>query len=486
MLIRERRKRYVKHECKAGVFKACTLRINTPGRLANICVLSPRNIEVLNMSQSLSATLDHIPPTIVLGTSRLRYFEFRGNGLTYITGPFMINRPRATGQLTMDFRDNGIVCLAKEFFGYSVNKGLDVGKLNLAGNNLWEQLGQDTEGDTFADYGNLTELNLAYNQIKTLPKRIFHNIPRLKLLNLSGNSLQLIEFDQTHFNRLEMLDLSSNLLIQLDADTRRVLTNLFTTCVNLSLNVVGNPLQCSCESLGFLKWLKLNKNRVTYYENTTCLLDNILHNFTDLDDLVNKLDFDCSKPLAMIVTGSLFGITVLAIVLSVFLYRHRWDIRYFLLKLSQKGKVYQKLVDLSKDYVYDAFVAYDKNDRNWVVKELIPNLETSGEQRGDENPDAIREPMRLCIHERDFQLGNWIEENIVTAIEQSRQIILVVSSHFWEQLVSIRIGGSQDAELGAWKKSHRSNSAGGCFVGKYASQFTVHRSQAYLRRVEGG
>ena len=332
----------------------------------------------------------------------------------------------------MDFRDNGIVCLAKDFFGYSVSKGLDVGKLNLAGNSLWEQLGQDTEGDTFADYGNLTELNLAYNQIKTLPKKIFKNIPRLRVLNLSGNSLQLIEFDQSHFNRLEMLDLSSNLLIQLDADTRGVLMNLFTTCVNLSLNVFGNPLQCSCESLGFLKWLKLNKNRVAYYENTTCLFDNILHNFTGMDDLVNRLDFDCSKPLAMIVTGSLFGITVLGIFLSVFLYRHRWDIRYFLLKLSQKGKVYQKLVDLSKDYVYDAFVAYDKNDRNWVVKELIPNLETSGEQQGDENPDAIREPMRLCIHERDFQLGNWIEENIVTAIEQSRQIILVVSNHFLE------------------------------------------------------
>ena len=169
------------------------------------------------MSQTLSATLDHIPPTIVVGSSRLRYAEYRGNGLTYITGPLMITRPRATGQLTMDLRDNGIVCLAKDFFSYSVSKGLDVRKLNLARNSLWEQLGQDKEGDTFADYGNLTELNLAFNQIKTLPKKIFNRIPRLRILNLSGNSLQLIEFDQTHFHRLEMLDLSSNLLIQMDA-----------------------------------------------------------------------------------------------------------------------------------------------------------------------------------------------------------------------------------------------------------------------------
>ena len=70
--------------------------------------------------------------------------------------------------------------------------------------------------------------------------------------------------------------------------------------------------------LEFLKWLKLNKNRVAYYENTTCLFDTILHNFTDMDDLVNKLDFDCSKPLAMIVASSLFGVTILGIVLSVF------------------------------------------------------------------------------------------------------------------------------------------------------------------------
>ena len=38
--------------------------------------------------------------------------------------------------------------------------------------------------------------------------------------------------------------------------------------------------------------------------------------------------------------------------------------------------------------------------------------------------------LRLCIHQRDFELGNSIEENILTAMEQSKKVILVVSHSF--------------------------------------------------------
>ena len=61
------------------------------------------------------------------------------------------------------------------------------------------------------------------------------------------------------------------------------------------------------------------------------------------------------------------------------------------------------------------------------------NLETPDVPIQDlEDAPYAGQPMRLCIHERDFELGNWIEENIVKAIEQSRKIILVISNNFLE------------------------------------------------------
>ena len=429
-----------KNTCKAAVFKKCqfnpsfTFGSHTESNVKYApfdentwCIKAPKNLELLNLTEAITIDINKLPVVMIFGPSYIRHVAYKGNGLKMLTGPFMINRPRAKQQMTLDLGDNGITCFAKDVLSYSVSKGLDIGKLFLPGNDLGEQLAHDIEGETFFEYRNLSELNLARNQIKTLPSGVFIKVPHLKMLNLSGNSLQLIAFNYSHFDRLEVLDLSSNLLTQLDAINQMRLTKLIQMCHNLSISIIGNPLQCSCNSLDFLKWLKRSKSNVANYENTSCLYDNVIYSFAGMEDILNKLDFECSKTFALKIAGSLLALTILGIVFSIFLYRHRWDIRYCLLKFSNKGKKYQRVVDQSKIYAYDAFVAYDKDDRGWVKNELVRNLEAS---INDGNEERSRQPMRLCIHERDFELGNWIEENIVTAIEQSRRILLVVSNHF--------------------------------------------------------
>ena len=347
-----------------------------------------------------------------------------------ITGPIMINRPRSNEPLTFDASDSGIICLAKDVVSYSMGKGLNLGKLILPGNNLGDQLAQDSERETFSEYRNLSELNLANNKIKTLPSGVFTKIPHLTKLNLSDNSLQLIEFDSSHFNRLEIFDLTSNLLTQLEESSQVEMTNLMRQFVNFSLSIYGNPLQCLCESLDFLKWLKRSKSNIANYENTSCLYGKKVFKFRSMDDILDKLYFECSKTLALKIAGSLFALAIiLGMIFSVCLYRHRWDIRYCMLQISHKGQKYQRIVEQTRNYVYEAFVAYDKDDRGWVRNELITHLETPNND-DSENDEMFRKPMRLCIHERDFELGNWIEENIVIAIERSRRIILVISSNF--------------------------------------------------------
>ncbi|XP_047120687.1 toll-like receptor 2 [Schistocerca piceifrons] len=62
-------------------------------------------------------------------------------------------------------------------------------------------------------------------------------------------------------------------------------------------------------------------------------------------------------------------------------------------------------------------------DREWVVDQLVPHLETAGD-----SPDEVA--LRLCLHERDFPLGSYIADNIVTSMKTSRSTVIVLSQAF--------------------------------------------------------
>ncbi|KAL4238245.1 hypothetical protein ACF0H5_002958 [Mactra antiquata] len=69
------------------------------------------------------------------------------------------------------------------------------------------------------------------------------------------------------------------------------------------------------------------------------------------------------------------------------------------------------------NYLYDAFVAYSQDDSEWVIDKLLPILET---EYG----------YKLCIHERDFGVGAYINDNIVQNINNSKKMLLVLSESF--------------------------------------------------------
>lgn len=73
--------------------------------------------------------------------------------------------------------------------------------------------------------------------------------------------------------------------------------------------------------------------------------------------------------------------------------------------------------DAMEIYLYDVFVSYCEQNRNWVLDEFIPNVEQ-------------RESINVCLHERDFQVGYGILENIVSCMDRSRCLLLLVSENF--------------------------------------------------------
>ena len=66
---------------------------------------------------------------------------------------------------------------------------------------------------------------------------------------------------------------------------------------------------------------------------------------------------------------------------------------------------------------YDAFVLYHIDDWPWICDTLMPKLK-------DEHG------FKLYVHERDFELGLEIKDNIIKAINSSRRIIFIVTPEF--------------------------------------------------------
>lgn len=108
----------------------------------------------------------------------------------------------------------------------------------------------------------------------------------------------------------------------------------------------------------------------------------------------------------------------------------RADIKYFfavfknsiILSLDKDDKKALMMTNRARksngdNFIYDVFVSYSDKDRQWVLDEFIPNIEK-------------RTQINICLHERDFQVGMSILENIIQCMDKSRCLLLVVSESF--------------------------------------------------------
>uniref|UniRef100_A0A7G3AVI1 Putative toll-like receptor 13 n=1 Tax=Lutzomyia longipalpis TaxID=7200 RepID=A0A7G3AVI1_LUTLO len=126
--------------------------------------------------------------------------------------------------------------------------------------------------------------------------------------------------------------------------------------------------------------------------------------------------------------NSLVTILIVAfILLTIFCFGYYkwWYIRYFLIIIKnatilsfldkEKEKVRQGASDDA--FMYDVFVSFCDENRPWVLEELLPNIEA-------------RREISVCMHERDFQVGVSILENIISCMDRSRCLLLVISQSF--------------------------------------------------------
>jgi Leucine-rich repeat (LRR) protein len=136
----------------------------------------------------------------------------------------------------------------------------------------------------------------------------------------------------------------------------------------------------------------------------------------------------------VITLSTSLSLVIIFFLLLFIIYWKWWYIRYFCIICKNsailsfmtddydegKETIVRKKSSSSIDlFLYDVFVSYSDYNRPWVLDEFIPNIEK-------------RESINVCLHERDFTVGHGILENIISCMDRSRCLLLLISEKFLE------------------------------------------------------
>ena len=278
---------------------------------------------------------------------------------------------------------------------------------------------------------NLVVLNLSQNHLTDswLPSGVVSNCTLLEVLDLGYNDLTFysISLDLTGNNKLRLLDISYNDILILPEKLRSHLDAIvdfqkqINGWVELKIVLSGNPLQCVCStrSLIFAEWLVTSAINLKISNHIICYLREKIHILNDQKDNVAFLKTDCANT-ALIVQSVVFtALGALVLFMSSIGYIFRWKIRYNLYRSSERLKGLCATKSEVKDfkgesYHYDAFVSYCADDRFWVHDVLMRGLEN-------------RHGFKLCIHFRDFPIGDSISNAIIQSVRESKHFIIILS-----------------------------------------------------------
>ncbi|CAH2266089.1 protein toll-like [Pararge aegeria] len=286
--------------------------------------------------------------------------------------------------LELDLSHNSLRSLEPKLFSSLVR----LEKLNLCYNSI-----EEVSGSTFSSLLSLIYLNMEHNNLKTISSYLFSNNKQrmsislayneldfqnkelknnswtvehvspfahtynLRLLNLSHNKFRTI-FEDWWINGHEIIDISNNYLESLwenkyfDVTEHSPIHEKLLSKPIKELWITHNPLNCRCNNLNFVN-----------------VFTNVFHTKVYEDTLINCSFWRVEACFYRIMTFVTYLIlfVILISMLSVTYYHYRIYIHLFI-----KHKLYFLQKDAER--VKNITVKYSKNDEEFVLKEILPEL----------------------------------------------------------------------------------------------------------------
>lgn len=189
--------------------------------------------------------------------------------------------------------------------------------------------------------------------------------------------------------------------------------NTFQKYVSIYLS--NNPLKYDCSVSSFLKQWWTQGTLLDYEEVVFANREHLT------DTNINAL---CSEEDALIglIGSSVIGSLITLLLLGVIISRRKHIWRYFtniLCKKRDKDDVVTYLNRIDAARPYDVFVSFAHPDEEFVTDILMPKLENEFGQK-------------VCVHFRDWIVGDLIPDQIIKSVDASRKTILILSEHFLE------------------------------------------------------
>ncbi|CAC5382550.1 unnamed protein product [Mytilus coruscus] len=269
----------------------------------------------------------------------------------------------------------------------------------------------------FYPLSNLTKLNLQASYIATLPEELFQKMPFLEILNLKGN--RITTWNQSVFENLKSLK-----TLYLDGNYIRVINESSFPIQLLQslteLDISHNEFWCTCAQKWFVDYCRssnISKILTHWPKYFACIYPEDKKHLLLVD--YKPTDADCStwSPILTIIIVIVVSFFLVTVVLILML-NCQANIRnlIYLFRVSKwKRKGYIRL-NSSESFEYDAFVIYCDSDRQWVHSELLKRLEEID--------------LKVCVHYRDFDVGESITDNITNYVGKSWKVIVVMSNNF--------------------------------------------------------
>ena len=278
-------------------------------------------------------------------------------------------------------------------------------------------IANDTKNIIFKESTLLEKLILRSAKVTHIPVNVFNSLHSLVTLDLSRNHLTSVSFNISSMTSLRHINLAHNGIPTLPVTFTKTLDNIaqkHTVSVDLS----HNRLQCGCNNSEFVSWVKTTNVTLAGIDRYTCVGQQGIATLLDHID-IQKFSTSCTSSGKLYTTiGVISGLILLIItVAGVIIYykKNRSKSRH------QKSSSYATATDgvepVKLNCIYDGFVVYADEDRQWVHNKLLTEVETNM-------------GLKLCVHFRDFIPGHNIEDQIVNSVNTSYKTIVVLSENF--------------------------------------------------------
>ena len=367
----------------------------------NLCIQRPNRLQVIDISDNqgwipmskLNETLKHV--TGILGLENIEKLYLKNNYLE-INASIVFKQSNFPNLRALYMGGNYLLIDQTYSFCASI---MLISHLDVQGNNLGQRQGL---------------------------KNFVRNCTNLETLILSHNGLNqstLHDIDLTGTNKLKLLDLSNNDIEIFPKNFRRQIDHMIASHLpSLTIDITGNLITCTCgiESFNSIKWLSSIQTFV-HLKNVHTLICTGKYTITRIstinDKLIKQWTSQCFQSPWYIVIG-----IVPSVICGIFLgigalccYKKRYILGYKIFKCKQSLKqCYTPKNKEKTKWQYDAFISYCSDDRFWVHSSLMKTLEESY-------------GFKLCIHYRDFPVGGSIIDTIISKMNDSRHLIVVIS-----------------------------------------------------------